>query len=148
MLLAFDLFDIFACLDRPSLDKAAYVCRRFDAVIEEERMKSWCLRTISQVLVEGESTTYNITLRTAHRSDGRASLQFRRVNFQDKLRTFLRRSVIDEVELKGVGVNEKFLAKIESGLDQTNRLTLTNVVFPTRSSIKLLLSSFKDLQVS
>lgn len=95
MRLSSDLFDVFAFLDRPRLDKAAYVCRRFNAVIEEKRMNSLCLRTMDKVLIEGESTAYNITLWTAHGADPRSSLQFRRVHFQDKLRMCLRRSVIN-----------------------------------------------------
>lgn len=147
MRLSSDLFDVFAFLDRPRLDKAA-VCRRFNAVIEEKRMNSLCLRTMDKVLIEGESTAYNITLWTAHGADPRSSLQFRRVHFQDKLRMCLRRSVINVLELTDVGVTEKFLAMLECGLGQAKHLALTTVVFPTHSTVKLLLACFKDLQVT
>lgn len=143
MHLSFDVFDVFAFLDRPTLDKAAYVCRRFDSVIKEKRMKSSCIRTLSQVLVEGESTTYNIKIWTAERGDGRSSLQFTRANFQEKLRTCLRGSVTNVVQLSGIGVNEEFVTMLARGLDeanQTKQVNLKDIVFPSLHTVKLLSS--------
>ncbi|KAH7714543.1 hypothetical protein AAVH_18091 [Aphelenchoides avenae] len=76
-------------------------------------------------------------------------MQFRRAQFRDKLLLCLRRSVINVVELNGIGVNEKFLTMLARGFDetlQTKQVTLKDVVFPSPSMAKLLLASFRELK--